>query len=166
MVASEMAAVQGERISGGFILITGIDGIRYAVRHNSVAVIHDADECQDETLVQLHGGAVCGCPARSTKCWLGSGRKPILRRGNATAYAPKGHARLPIKPARNHAGVFVDCRLRSNMFRKASVERTSRLWPEWPESSMNQRLPTITAWMAASNLLSCGVTGAFLLGTP
>lgn len=66
-----MAAIQGERISGGnttfgdagrrsggFILITGIDGIRYAVRHNSVALIHDADECRDETLVQLHGGAV------------------------------------------------------------------------------------------------------------
>ena len=53
-----MSAAQGERIPGGFILITGIDGIRYAVRHNSVAVIHDADECQDETLVQLHGGAV------------------------------------------------------------------------------------------------------------
>ena len=26
------------------ILITCIDGVRYAVRHNSVAVIHDADE--------------------------------------------------------------------------------------------------------------------------
>jgi len=53
-----MSVAQGERIPGGFILITGIDGIRYAVRHNSVAVIHDADECHDETLVQLHGGAV------------------------------------------------------------------------------------------------------------
>ena len=70
-----MSAVQGERVpggnatcgdagrrSGGFILITGIDGIRYAVRHNSVAVIHDADECRDETLVQLHGGAVVRVP--------------------------------------------------------------------------------------------------------
>jgi hypothetical protein len=68
-------AVQGERIpggnatfgdagrrSGGFILIAGIDGIRYAVRHNSVAVIHDADECHDETLVQLPGGAVVRVP--------------------------------------------------------------------------------------------------------
>jgi hypothetical protein len=53
-----MSVAQGERIPSGFILITGIDGIRYAVRHNSVAVIHDADECRDETLVQLHGGAV------------------------------------------------------------------------------------------------------------
>jgi putative ABC transport system substrate-binding protein len=30
--------------------VTGIHGVRYAVRHNSVAVIHDADECHDETL--------------------------------------------------------------------------------------------------------------------
>jgi hypothetical protein len=58
-----MAVAQGERIPGGFILITGIDGIRYAVRHNSVAVIHDADECHDETLVQLHGWQVVRVPA-------------------------------------------------------------------------------------------------------
>jgi hypothetical protein len=51
-----MAAVQGERIAGGFTLITGIDGVRYAVRQQSVAVVHDADECHDETIVQLHGG--------------------------------------------------------------------------------------------------------------
>jgi hypothetical protein len=70
-----MAAVLGERIpggnatfgdvgrrSGGFILITGIDGIRYAVRQHSVAIIHDADECHDETLVQLYGGAVVRVP--------------------------------------------------------------------------------------------------------
>ena len=62
-------AVQGERIaggnatfgdagrrSGGFILITGIDGVRYAVRQHAVAIIHDADECHDETLVRLHSG--------------------------------------------------------------------------------------------------------------
>jgi hypothetical protein len=51
-------AVRGERIPGGFILITGIDGIRYAVRQQSVAIVHDADECRDENLVQLHGGHV------------------------------------------------------------------------------------------------------------
>jgi hypothetical protein len=62
-------AIQGERIaggnatfgdggrrSGGFVLITGIDGVRYAVRQHAVAVVHDADECRDETIVQLHGG--------------------------------------------------------------------------------------------------------------
>ena len=48
--------VQGERMAGGFILITGIDGTRYAVRHHAIAVIHDADECHDETIVQLCGG--------------------------------------------------------------------------------------------------------------
>jgi hypothetical protein len=50
--------VQGERMAGGFILITGIDGVRYAVRQQAVAVIHDADECHDETIVQLYGGHV------------------------------------------------------------------------------------------------------------
>jgi hypothetical protein len=66
-----MSVVQGERIpggnatfgdagrrSGGFILITGIDGIRYAVRPQAVGIIHDGDECHDETLIQLHGGHV------------------------------------------------------------------------------------------------------------
>jgi hypothetical protein len=69
-----LAAIQGERIPGGFILITGIDGIRYAVRHNSVAAIHDADECHDETLVQLHGGAVirvlCSLDDDEVLTWL------------------------------------------------------------------------------------------------
>lgn len=54
--------IQGERISGGFILITGLDGIRYAVRPQSVGIIHDADECRDETLIQLHGGHVVRVP--------------------------------------------------------------------------------------------------------
>jgi hypothetical protein len=53
----EMAA-QGERVAGGFILITGLDGIRYAIRPQSVGIVHDADECRDETIVQLHGGHV------------------------------------------------------------------------------------------------------------
>ena len=55
-------AVQGERIAGGFILITGIDGTRYAVRQHAVSVIHDADECHDETMVHLHGGVVVRVP--------------------------------------------------------------------------------------------------------
>ena len=54
--------VQGERMAGGFILITGIDGTRYAVRQQAVAVIHDAEECHDETIVQLHGGHVVRVP--------------------------------------------------------------------------------------------------------
>ncbi len=53
---------QGDRIAGGFILITALDGIRYAVRTHSVGIIHDADECHDETLVQLHGGHVLRAP--------------------------------------------------------------------------------------------------------
>lgn len=57
-----MAATQRERIAGGFILITGIDGTRYAVRQQSVGIILDADECRDEAIVQLHGGHVIRVP--------------------------------------------------------------------------------------------------------
>jgi hypothetical protein len=48
--------------SPGFILITGIDGIRYAVRQHAVSVISDHDEAQDETSVLLHGGTVVRVP--------------------------------------------------------------------------------------------------------
>jgi hypothetical protein len=43
--------VQGERIEPGFILITSLEGIRYAVRPQSLGIIHDADGCRDETIV-------------------------------------------------------------------------------------------------------------------
>jgi len=68
-----MAAIQGQRIAGGFILITGIDGTRYAVRQQAVSVIHDADECRDETLVQLHGGHVVRVlfPLDEVLAWFG-----------------------------------------------------------------------------------------------
>jgi len=55
-------AVHGERIAGGFILITGIDGTRYAARQQAITVLHDADECRDETIIQLHGGHVVRVP--------------------------------------------------------------------------------------------------------
>jgi len=47
--------------------------IRYAVRQHTVAVIHDADECHDETLVQLHGGAVVRVPCTLAEvlAWFG-----------------------------------------------------------------------------------------------
>ena len=68
-----MEAVHGRRTTGGFILITGIEGTRYAVRQNAVAVIHDADECRDETIVQLHGGHVVRvpCPLEQVLAWFG-----------------------------------------------------------------------------------------------
>jgi hypothetical protein len=44
-----LAEVQGERIAGGFILTTGVDGVRYAFRQHAVALIQDADECHDDT---------------------------------------------------------------------------------------------------------------------
>ena len=62
-----MTRVQGERIPGGSILITGLDGIRYTVRPQATGITYDADECRDETIVQLHGEAtLSGCLARST----------------------------------------------------------------------------------------------------
>jgi hypothetical protein len=66
--------VQKDRIAGGFILITGLDGIRYAVRPQSVRIIHDADEGRDETLVQLHGGHVVRVPCSLDEVlgWFGS----------------------------------------------------------------------------------------------
>jgi hypothetical protein len=66
------AAVLGQRIAGGFILLTGIEGTRYAVRQNAVAVIHDADECRDETIVQLHGGHVVrvSCTLEEVLAWF------------------------------------------------------------------------------------------------
>lgn len=68
-----MEAAQGRRTANGFILITGIEGTRYAVRQNAVAVIHDADECRDETIVQLHGGHVVRvpCPLEEVLAWFG-----------------------------------------------------------------------------------------------
>jgi hypothetical protein len=57
---TEAAAIGGvtQRLAGGFILLTGIDGTCFAVRQQAIGVIHDADECHDETIVQMHGA--CG----------------------------------------------------------------------------------------------------------
>jgi hypothetical protein len=57
-----VSAVQGNRIAGGFIVITGQDGIRYALRPSQVAVVHDADECQDESVLRIYGGHMIRVP--------------------------------------------------------------------------------------------------------
>ena len=57
---SDPSAPQTGVIRG--VLITGIDGIRYAVRQHAVSVISDHDEAQDETQIVLHGGAVVRVP--------------------------------------------------------------------------------------------------------
>jgi hypothetical protein len=57
-----VSAVQGQRVPGGFILITGPDGVRYALRPNQVAVAHDADECHDETILRIYGGHLVRVP--------------------------------------------------------------------------------------------------------
>ena len=58
---------------GGFILITGQDGIRYALRPNRVAVVHDADERQDETILRIYGGRTLSVPRSLEEMlsWLG-----------------------------------------------------------------------------------------------
>jgi hypothetical protein len=43
--------VEGKPMPGGFNPITGIGGIRHAVRPQSVRIIHDADECREETMI-------------------------------------------------------------------------------------------------------------------
>lgn len=62
----------GRKDSGWVHLITGLDGIRYAVRPQSVGIIHDADECRDETIIQLHGGHVVrvSCTLDEVPCWF------------------------------------------------------------------------------------------------
>jgi hypothetical protein len=59
-------------LGGGFVLMTSLDGIRYAVRPQSVGIIHDADECRDEAMVQLHGGHVVRVPYSLDEvlCWF------------------------------------------------------------------------------------------------
>jgi len=54
-------------------LITGRDGIRYAPRPNQVAVIDDADECHDETILRIHGGHIVRLPRSLEEVigWLG-----------------------------------------------------------------------------------------------
>jgi hypothetical protein len=38
------------------------DGIWYALRPKQVAVIHDADECRDETVLRIYGGHIVRVP--------------------------------------------------------------------------------------------------------
>jgi hypothetical protein len=58
---------------GGFIVITGQDGIRYALRPNQVTVVHDADECHDETVLRIYGGHMIRVPfwLEEVLCWFG-----------------------------------------------------------------------------------------------
>jgi hypothetical protein len=67
-----VSAAQGQRMPGGFILITGQDGIRYALRPNQVAVVHDADECRTRPFSAYTAGTSSGCRARWKRCWVGS----------------------------------------------------------------------------------------------
>jgi hypothetical protein len=59
-------------------MITGIDGTRYAARQQAVSVVHDADGCHDEPIVQLRGAMLFGCRAPWTNCWRGSRRSAVL----------------------------------------------------------------------------------------
>jgi hypothetical protein len=53
-MADESTRPEIAAIPIGFLLNSVIGGVRYAVRPQSVAIIHGADECRDETIVQLH----------------------------------------------------------------------------------------------------------------
>jgi hypothetical protein len=68
-----MRVRQSQRVPGGFILITGQDGIRYVLRPNRVTVVHDADECQDETILRIYGGHIVRvpCSLEEVLSWLG-----------------------------------------------------------------------------------------------
>ena len=68
---------QGERIAG-FILITGIDGIRYALRQHAVSVVSDLDPAQDETLIQLHGGTVVRVPSSLDEPAISRFARPVI----------------------------------------------------------------------------------------
>jgi len=59
-----MSAVQGQRMPGGFILITGQDGLRYALRPNQVAVIHDTVNATMRPSFAYTAGTLSGCRAR------------------------------------------------------------------------------------------------------
>jgi hypothetical protein len=59
--------VQGERIAG-FILITGIDGIRYAARQNAVSVISDHMRLRTRPVCSCMAALSSACPPRSMKC--------------------------------------------------------------------------------------------------
>jgi len=62
----------------GFILITELDGMRYAVRPQSIGIIHDADKCRDETLVQRRPGPVSARRgARLVHLTIGSLRRAL-----------------------------------------------------------------------------------------
>jgi hypothetical protein len=67
-----MAIGEGEQLPGGFLLMTSLDRIRYAVRPHAVGIIHGTDECHDETMVQLHGGHVIriGRPLEEILKWF------------------------------------------------------------------------------------------------
>jgi hypothetical protein len=58
-----VSAVQRSAIAGRFHPHHGQDGIRYALRPNQVAVVHDADECQDETIIRIYGGHIVRVPS-------------------------------------------------------------------------------------------------------
>jgi uncharacterized protein YlzI (FlbEa/FlbD family) len=44
------------------ILITGLDGIRYAVRPQSAGIIHEPMNARDETMIQLRSGHIARVP--------------------------------------------------------------------------------------------------------
>jgi hypothetical protein len=50
-----------------------VPGFRYALRPNQVVVVHDAAECQDETILRIYGGHIVRVPCSLEEVvgWLG-----------------------------------------------------------------------------------------------
>jgi hypothetical protein len=69
-------ALQGERTRGGFILITGIDGTRYAVRQQAITASTMPTSAGTKRWSSYMVGTLRASPARSMKCWAGSYRGP------------------------------------------------------------------------------------------
>ena len=48
--------VSGQRLSGGYVLLVDVDGLRHAVRQGAILALSDADDGQGATVAQLTGG--------------------------------------------------------------------------------------------------------------
>ncbi len=50
--------VSGRRLSGGYVLLVDVDGMRHAIRHGAILALSDADDGRCATVAQLPGGRV------------------------------------------------------------------------------------------------------------
>jgi hypothetical protein len=67
------SAGQGQRVPGGSSSSPGKTVSATPLRPNQVAVVHDADECHDETVLRIFGGHLVRlpCSLEEVLCWFG-----------------------------------------------------------------------------------------------